>query len=63
MSKHCKRCIAASALATSLDALVEARIAARRRDIAAAEWLEAKAPLRAVVRRMAHDSCRQWVRP
>ena len=49
--------IAAATLAASLDALVEARIAARRRDLAAAERGEAKAPLRAIIRRMclAHD--------
>ncbi|QJP12450.1 hypothetical protein G3545_01460 [Starkeya sp. ORNL1] len=57
MPESSRRPIAASALAASLDALVEARIAARRRDLAAAERGEAKAPLRAIIRRMclAHD--------
>jgi hypothetical protein len=57
MPKSPRRPIAASTLAESLDALVEARIAARRRDLAAAERGEAKAPLRAIIRRMslAHD--------
>ncbi|MDF2995028.1 MAG: hypothetical protein K0R27_665 [Xanthobacteraceae bacterium] len=49
---HPTRPVAAATLADSLDALVEARIAARRRDLAAAERDEAKAPLRAIIRRM-----------
>lgn len=63
MSKHRKHSIAASALANSLDALAEARIAARRRDLATVERLEARAPLRAAARRMAHECCQQWARP
>lgn len=63
MSKYRKRSIAASALANSLDALVEARTAARRRDLAAAERREAKAPLQAIARRVAHECCHQWARP
>lgn len=52
MSKIRRRPIAASTLADSLDALIEARIAARRRDLAAVERGEARAPLRAIIRRM-----------
>jgi outer membrane murein-binding lipoprotein Lpp len=57
MSKVANSSIAAATLAASLDALVEARIAARRRELAAAERTEARAPLRAIIRRMslAHD--------
>jgi hypothetical protein len=57
MPKSPRRPIVASTLAASLNALVEARVAARRRDLAAAERGEAKAPLRAIIRRMsfAHD--------
>ena len=60
MSKVPNYSIVAATLAASLDSLVEARIAARRRDIAAAERGESKAPLRAIITRMtiAHDCLR-----
>lgn len=54
MSRKSDTARTAASLAASLGSIAEARIAARRRDIATAEQIEARAALRAIIRRMSH---------